>query len=987
MSKKENTQDEIREAEDKLASLRRELGAADKELREIRQKLQTSRELAGENALSASDEGKYKAVFENTSMAIIIADAGSLVIKEANARAADLLGRMKGELTGLKLSDIYPQKDASKYEGLLDRCIMEGHAESDEAEVVKKPAGRVPVYMSAAIIETGGEKLIQVMFRGMVRKKSAYEPAGQLELRYHRLFETAQNGFLIIDADSGTIIDANSFIIELSGYGMKEFVGKKLWELKIFKDFFLTESNYKEVLDKDVHQEELVLVTRGGQARDVEFVSSIYMVNDQKVVQCNIHDITERKKAEARSQFLSSVFEQSSDGMALAGLDGRLVFVNKTWALMHGLDPSENLEGKHLSIFHNKEQIKEVEDFNRKVMEKGFNTGEVGHVRKDGTPFIAMMSTTLLKSKRGEPIALAGIARDVTEVKKTAELLKKNEERYRLIVENQNDLIIKLDTRFKFTFVSETYCKAFNVSREELVGKRFSHRTHEDDKENTAQALRRLLTIPYKTYFEEKLQTVEGWRWFGWSGRSVVDNKGRIIEIIVVGRDVTEQKELTRRLEHINLVLWSIRNVNQLITREDDRKKLLQGSCDSLIKTGTYNAVWIATIDGSLRVTETAEAGWGREFAGMNRTMKEGELPKCMEHAIAKQGVIEIEDRSADCAGCMLPHRNGEEGVLATRLECEGRVYGYMCAIMPNYVALYPEERGIFKEIAGDLAFALYGLEIKEEKLRAEKELSDYHIHLEELVIERTLDLENANKAKSQFLTNMSHELRTPLNSIIGFSEVLFDQTFGPLNDKQKDYLNDVITSGRHLLSLINDILDIAKIESGKMELAVSEFSLRGLLENSLILIKEKAFNHGIKLSIEVGEGTEEVRADDRKIKQVVYNLLANAIKFTPNGGSIAVYASKQGDGVRVEVKDSGIGIREEDQEKIFNEFMQLPNALDKRNAGTGLGLALSKKMIELHGGRIWAESKGENKGSSFIFTLPGEPRKTDEEKKTDTDS
>ncbi|MFA5167222.1 MAG: PAS domain-containing sensor histidine kinase [Candidatus Omnitrophota bacterium] len=230
---------------------------------------------------------------------------------------------------------------------------------------------------------------------------------------------------------------------------------------------------------------------------------------------------------------------------------------------------------------------------------------------------------------------------------------------------------------------------------------------------------------------------------------------------------------------------------------------------------------------------------------------------------------------------------------------------------------------------------------------------------------------EAANQAKSEFLANMSHELRTPLNAIIGFSEVLYDQKFGPVNETQKDYLSEVLDSSKHLLSLINDILDLAKVESGKMELLLSNFSLKELLEHSLIFIKEKAFKQNIEISSGIAEEVGYIRADERKVKQILFNLLSNADKFTPDGGKIGINARITGSEVEVSVRDTGIGIAPEDQGKLFKEFVQLENTMTKQYKGSGLGLSLAKKLVELHGGKIWVESEGKGKGSSFKFTLP----------------
>jgi GAF domain-containing protein len=234
---------------------------------------------------------------------------------------------------------------------------------------------------------------------------------------------------------------------------------------------------------------------------------------------------------------------------------------------------------------------------------------------------------------------------------------------------------------------------------------------------------------------------------------------------------------------------------------------------------------------------------------------------------------------------------------------------------------------------------------------------------------EKSRQLEAASQHKSEFLANMSHELRTPLNAIIGFSEVLTERMFGDLNEKQEEYLKDISSSGTHLLSLINDILDLSKIEAGRMELELTDFDLPTALENALTLVRERAGRRNIILQMSVDKRLGEVRADERKIRQVVLNLLSNSIKFTPEGGRIEVAAVPKDGLVEVSVSDTGVGIVPEEQEAVFEEFRQVGTA-EKKAEGTGLGLTLCRKFIELHGGRIWVKSQvGE--GSTFTFTIP----------------
>ena len=235
---------------------------------------------------------------------------------------------------------------------------------------------------------------------------------------------------------------------------------------------------------------------------------------------------------------------------------------------------------------------------------------------------------------------------------------------------------------------------------------------------------------------------------------------------------------------------------------------------------------------------------------------------------------------------------------------------------------------------------------------------------------EKSREIEAANRHKSEFLANMSHELRTPLNAIIGFSEVLQERMFGELNEKQAEYTDDILSSGRHLLSLINEILDLSKVESGRMELELATFDLPLAIDNARTFVRERATKHGINLDVTIGERLGDFVGDERKIKQILLNLLSNAVKFTPEGGRIGINARQADGSVEISVSDTGIGISLEDQAAIFEEFRQVGGDYAHKKEGTGLGLTLAKKFVELHGGKIWVESEV-GKGSTFTFTLP----------------
>jgi len=321
---------------------------------------------------------------------------------------------------------------------------------------------------------------------------------------------------------------------------------------------------------------------------------------------------------------------------------------------------------------------------------------------------------------------------------------------------------------------------------------------------------------------------------------------------------------------------------------------------------------------------------------------------------------------------------------------------------------------------------AIENIRLTYENRRLLTKLKGKNMELERRVAERTAELENinlqltqeikeriraqdaaeaANRAKSEFLANMSHEFRTPLNHIIGFTEILLDTHFGDLNEVQAEYLNDILQSSKHLLALISDVLDLAKIEAGRLELMPSNVNLKTLLKNSLKIIEENARKQSIRLKMDIDGIAGTIKADERKLKQILFNLLSNAVKFTPAGGEVRLGARMLdgcilrpgrrwkdpqtlrvvegpiGDNaagrdqgrrcVKISVIDTGIGINPRDQLRIFDRFEQIVGSINKSFQGAGLGLTLTKTLVEMHGGKIWVSSEGEGRGSTFSFVIP----------------
>jgi signal transduction histidine kinase len=407
------------------------------------------------------------------------------------------------------------------------------------------------------------------------------------------------------------------------------------------------------------------------------------------------------------------------------------------------------------------------------------------------------------------------------------------------------------------------------------------------------------------------------------------------------------------------------RSVEQLTALGDVGRAVSSSlDLDTVLSTIVGRAVELSGTDGGTIFEYDEGAG---EFTaratlnideGQSALLRETRLRRG-EGAVGQMAVthqpIQIPDIAAEGAyesrirGAML--EAGTRSVLAVPLLHEEQLVGGLVVTRRAPGAFTAEVAGLLRTFATQSALAI-------QNARLFRELAD-----------KSRQLEVASQHKSEFLANMSHELRTPLNAIIGFSEVLTDRMFGELNEKQEEYLKDIYASGTHLLSLINDILDLSKIEAGRMEPDLTDFDLPTALDNALTLVRERAGRRGISLQMKVDNRLGQIQADERKVRQVLLNLLSNAIKFTPEGGQIEVKAAPKDGVVEVSVSDTGVGIAPQDQEKVFEEFRQAGTA-DKKAEGTGLGLTLCRKFVELHGGKISVKSQL-GVGSTFTFTIP----------------
>jgi PAS domain S-box-containing protein len=519
-----------------------------------------------------------------------------------------------------------------------------------------------------------------------------------------------------------------------------------------------------------------------------------------------------------------------------------------------------------------------------------------------------------LRAGTGRAVRVVGSVGDITELKRTEEALRQSQERYDFALRAIREGVYDWDIANNTIYYSDRVRHVVGMPPELLrTPKDWRSRIHPEDLPRyDAGIIAHLKQQTERFECDYRYQALDGsWHWARQHGIAQRDANGRAVRMIGSTGDIT-------RLKH----------AEEALRQSEERYSI----ATTVATEGIYE--W-DVLTGALHITEHAQAFFAH--AGPQTAAAWSSLVHPDDLAGYRQAVVDHFKR------------------LTPRLEHEYRIAsgaGEYRWVIDRAIAVRDTSGRVTKLIGA--VTDVTRRKLAELKLRKAREQA-----------------EAASREKSRFLANMSHELRTPLNAIIGFSEVLKDGMFGEMNAKQTEYVKDIHESGQHLLSLINDILDLSKVEAGRMELELSEFDLGAALERALALVKERAQRHGVRLNLELAAGGAALRADERKFKQIMLNLLSNAVKFTPEGGSVSVSARQNGGGIEIRVSDTGVGIAPEDHAALFEEFKQVGGDARRKAEGTGLGLALTKRFIELHGGAIRLES-APGAGSTFTFTLPG---------------
>jgi len=569
---------------------------------------------------------------------------------------------------------------------------------------------------------------------------------------------------------------------------------------------------------------------------------------------------------------------------------------------------------------------------------------------------------------------------DVIGHKRAQQALTESETNYRQLVQNVNSFIVRADPLGNIIFMNQFAERFFGYTTDELRGRNMvGSIVPEVDSEgrDTHALIEDIARQPEKyAYNENENMRCNGERvWGGWTNCSVLDADGQPVEVLCIGTDITEQRTARQELQRSLTETLLLNRVIAAVTSTLDPTSVLEIVCSELAQALEIPMAAFARMNPSgEELTVVAEycapgcpSGMGEviPIAGNELTQRvlKHRCPVVIEDTRHDSRAAESRDLFA---------RRGTHSALIVPLAVQDDVVGTLGLDAIEKRRFAPEEIQLVQNVAAAAAQAWENSQLHV-AVQQERE------NLARRVVERTAELEAANeelaravRAKDEFLANMSHELRTPLNAVLGLTEAMKEKVYGPLTDRQQRSLSIIESSGRHLLDLINDILDISRIEADRLKLDLRSIQVRALCQSSLDMVIPDANKKHIDLSVQLQGQPTTLTADERRLKQTLVNLLANAVKFTPESGTVGLHVTTNPgkEGTCFTVWDTGIGIAPEDLEIIFQPFVQLDAGLSRHYGGTGLGLTLAQRLVRMHGGEIEVDSEL-GKGSRFTFTIP----------------
>ena len=852
-----------------------------------------------------------------------------LVISDVNEQMARLTGYGREQLIGSSFQDYFTEPGRAA-EGVR-KTLSEGFVTNYELTLRSRYRRDILVSFNASVFKDteGRVRGIFAVARDVTEQRRLEEQLREQQNYNRGLIESSVDALVTVDPDL-TVTDVNEQMVQLTGYEREALVGSP------FKDYFTeperAATGVRQTLAVgSVTNYELILKARSGRRTVVSFNAGTFKDTAGRVagILAAARDITAQKRLEEQlrdqQNYNRSLIESSVDALMTVDPSGIITDVNEQTVKLAGFNRKQLVGSPFVDYFTDRQLA-------QAGVRQTFDAGAVVNYElvvraKTGRKIPVSFNAAVFRDASGAVGGILAAAREITQQKQIEQELREQQFYTRSLIESNIDALMTTDPLGIITDVNRQMCEVTSRTREELIGTPF--KDYFTDAKRAEDGIRRVLSEDQVTNYELTIRGKDGKETVvSYNATTFRGSDGKLRGVFAAARDITAQKRLEEQITQRN------RELTEATT-----------FLNNVLESSTEYSIIAKDLEGNvLTWNEGARRNYGYVAEEMVGKMNSRILHVPEDVASGRvQALLDTAYRTGKAEGVFERVRNTSERFVASVA-----------------VTLRRDSAGV------PIGFLLISKDITEQK-GLEEQLRRKNEELEE----QYQRVQEANRLKSEFLANMSHELRTPLNGIIGFAELLHDEKVGRVSGEQKEYLGDVLTSGRHLLQLINDVLDLSKVESGKMEFQPVTMRPADAVHEVRDILRTLAANKRIRIESKIDPEVDEVVIDLSKFKQVLYNYLSNALKFTPDEGRVTVHiAPESASEFRLEVEDTGIGIRPEDLGRLFVEFQQLDASTAKKHQGTGLGLALTKRIVEAQGGRVGVRSVP-GQGSVFYAVLP----------------